>query len=155
MYRSVLLSALAICLAVPAFAKGGGSQPTCLLPPTSVVQTYYFDCEVEVRITWAAPACAGITKYSVEVTVTFIPPGGELDCGDPAYVQTFSFTTSDATPQIDIPFSALNTFDSIVDVWCMPAVVKVKALTAPSGGNNRSQNNPFSEPSNTNAWGCD
>jgi hypothetical protein len=158
MLRKFLLSGLVLCLAIPAFAKGGGgggSQPTCLLPPTGVHQDYYFDCDDEVRITWAAPACSGITKYAVEVTVSFVPPGGYLNCPDPAYVQTFSFTTPDATPQIDILFSDLNTFDFIEEVWCAPASVKVKALTAPSGGNNnRSQNNPFSDPSTAFSFAC-
>ena len=152
MCRRWLLAVFVACIAVPAFAKGGGSQPTCQLPPTDVFSVYYPSCEDSLQISWAAPACSGITKYAVEVTVTFVPPSTE--CGDPAYVQTFSFTSPNSTPSIVIPFSELDTFEFVPEVWCGPASVRVKALTAPSGSSNRSQNNAFSTPSTDFEFDC-
>lgn len=142
--KKILIGLVATALAVPLFAKG--SAPTCTDAPTEVVSFYNFCPEdpisvpaESVLIEWLPPACSGITKYSVQVTVFF--DGGPF-CGDPAFSETRTFTSPDSTPQIIIPLSDLPAAP-----WCGPASVRVKALTAPSGSKNRSQNNRFSDPS--------
>jgi hypothetical protein len=90
-----------------------------------------------------------VAKYAVEVIASYDPNcDGTVDLS-----QTFSFTTADATPEIDAAYAALDTTvcTSNDNPCTLPATyharyvqARVKALDPPSKHSKGSQNNAFS-----------
>ena len=142
---AVLVFVLAFCLlsAGPSFAK----QPSITVAPGTPLCGTSAD---PIVCTWTTDGLPDdVAKYAVEVIASYDPNcDGTVDLS-----QTLSFTTADATPEIDVAYAALDTTvcTSNDNPCTVPATyharyvqARVKALNPPSKHDKGSQNNAFS-----------
>ena len=137
------LTVLLVMIVLAALPGGvlAGSSPTLGSAPTGLT------CDFTTTPTIDWDPLIGALKYSVDVSAgydTTVPPDGTVDV-----TLEFSFGTGKSgLSELNLPFSALSFDFGTGPIAPSEVSVQVKGLTTKSGGSNKSQNNPLSDPVN-------